>query len=377
MKRTLIALLVTLPAFGLAQNSPLEPSRWMADRLTAPFERSQGLSAAQVWKRPWHFVVLFNSAHASARSAYTDAAKASVLRFLADRAKDGGDSKVSFLPYQLDLYSSPDKSLQAQPLNADSIERVEKLWPSVPFPTLGDGKTPYPARGGHDNAAARLAAMRLLGPSSEERPTAVLQVTDTAVSESPGSPADGLVRDQDGRTGSLDGTGLTAFPVPGSPFTVGPGQRMNVWLYGPQQLAAPGTPVGLYVACALALVVLALAAWKALPLLSTAGGGGRRFAVQVPGNGSVVLGKGERLAVVGRGSTETGNVAVLSGDGIPPARLFEIEAQRGRLRALSGYATVEDAVGNVQPELSVGANDLILKHDGKIRKVRVEVSTQA
>ncbi len=297
------------------------------------------------------------------------------MRFLQKKISRSPNYHVSFFPYQLDLYSSSDKCIVDEPLTESTLQSLERKWPALPFEMRADGKSKYPLRGGHDNTAARMSALEIIPHGQANDPVALIQITDTTLNEAPGSPTDDLVRNKTGRTEGLDSSSLVALSIPGSPFIVGDGQRLNLWLYGPSQLTALHTPWVLYVVIALSLV---LAAYVVLRILGTKLSfltfhTAKSFAVVVPGNGSFVLASGERLAIVGKGSPDVGNIAILDGPNLPPAKLFEIEVVQGTLRARNGYVTVEDGIGNSQPSLKIGLNELILKRDNLIRRISVEI----
>lgn len=377
--------IILLATAALAQVPP-QPDRLIESTMVSRIEREGG-EATQIWSRKWRIIILFNSSNAANNSAYTDLALNTVTEFLRQRVGDPATHEVSFFPYQLDIYSQPDQSVQNAPLTPDTIQRIEQVFPRIPFRMQPDGVTPYPSRGGHDNYQARKSVADLLKES--ELPTLLIQLTDLAISESPGTPSDDLVRSEDRRPRGVEGLAIIPYDTAYGPIeTNSPRQRLNLWLYGPATIAPPKSPQSsetppssqsiptLFWAVPLGLVVLGGLVVLARKLMGGVVSRSPKWAVKLPNSGGVTIEKGELYKVVGRSSQEANdpNTIVLRDEDIP-ATLFALEWGPSGLKVIDHVWHVEtSAAGGVEPLSQTGRLLCQDKTSGEKRFVEIEVS---
>ncbi len=246
--RSVLVLAVLALAGGLAAQQIERPTtsdqvvEWMGKRIEEAFQARSGRSNGLKDHR-WHFVFMFNSSRAGARSAYTEFTKSAINAFIDKRTQEteGSAEKdlFSFYAYQLDLYGGA-YAVQSIPLTRQAIPALEAAFPKLPFPNRLDGR-PMPDENGHDNSGTRRALMDFLGSPDRDKPILLVQFTDIAINEDPGNQRnDGVIRRQSGQLSNLEGTGFVAYEVPGQPFSarsVTVSFNVHVWMYGPSQFA--------------------------------------------------------------------------------------------------------------------------------------------
>jgi hypothetical protein len=340
----------------------------------------QGLKASEVWNKQWRIVILFNSANSASRSSYTLSSIEAITEFLSERRTDGKSHLVSFFPYQLDLYQDSSKALINVPLTADVVTRVERLVPRIPFKYLGDGVTPYPTRGGHDNFMARKQVSELLGPS--KMPTLLLQFSDSVLSEAPGSDNDDSVRETDQRPKGAENLGVVFFPSATQVVPTGdPRQKYSISIYGPEQLSSSR---GLDVKRLAVFALVSMGILGALFFLYKAIGGlsfgtAAKWRVELPGCASIVIGKGETVEVFSKGAQlpPGGNFAVFSQESFPSGKLFEMKWDKQGVRFASHLVKLSDSSGEASfvasSSLEVTAEDTTLSYP--TRRLEIKISS--
>jgi hypothetical protein len=339
----------------------------------------EGGQPEDAWKRPWRFVILFNSSQAQNRSAYTNSALQSVRTFLTRRASDGQPHQVWFFPYQLDLYTGPDQSVQGVVLDEEAINRVERVFPRVRFSTLADGITPYPRRGGHNNIGARRAASEQVGQSMQ--PTLLIQITDIVISEAPGQAADEATRRGEFSGSGTESAGLVQYRAPIDALPTGiEGQTMSLLLYGPSQLFTPKPPEARFnwtilLAIVIILVALYILYWIVRWLI--AAGSMRKWSITLPENAAIVLERGETVSVYGKGAKPSPGeqFAVLKAEGVPDAKLFEVQWQKAGVRFKSHIWSVTSTEDERDPVITQDESLLCLDTtNNKTRQISVKIT---
>lgn len=345
----------------------------------------QGGSAGTVWKQPWRFVILFNSSQAKNKSAYTNSVLSGIHEFLGVRSRDGQPHRVSFYPYQLDVYREKAQCVEDLPLNADAINQIDKVFPRIPFKYLADGKTPYPVRGGHDNLMARQIVAESL-PTFKGK-TLVVQFTDIVISESPGQVEDEVRREQDQRPRGVEKAGLKILETSGGTIsTEEPRQSYTVLLYGSEQVvndSAPGSgpnlaPILTVLGVLAGLAGLGVAGWM---VWSKFGGvTGKGFIVTFPGNGPVFLSsKKDVVGVYGKGGNtgEAGPSVILYLDEAPAAKLFEMHRVQNGVKFVDNVWKVSTFDGKL-PVVLTHDDELILEdpNANKRRTVKIRIEKE-
>jgi type II secretory pathway pseudopilin PulG len=260
--RVAVALLAILGAAVVAraqpEGAPASETRseqaavWLIRQLESELRQRIGdEKALPLRDYPFHFVFLIDSSQASAKSAYPQFARQTIARFLhkveerQHGRSDGRQSLASIYPYQTELYLGEPYSVERLPLTKPNIERLVAKVPGATIPTLPDGRTPIPSRGGHDHATARMRVMQAVaGPGyNPSVPALFIQFTTISINELPGDPErDRAMRALGGQTGLLEETDFIAYSVQGLPLKTddpGPGLApfdVYIWTYGPPVL---------------------------------------------------------------------------------------------------------------------------------------------
>jgi len=385
MKPKTIAALLPLMALATQGQSAPTPDQLIESTLVSRIEREGG-DAEQLWSRKWRIVILFNSSNAANNSAYTDLALTSVDAFLKRRTSDPAVHEVSFFPYQLDIYAREHESVQRQPLTLETVTRIKSVWPRIPFKLQSDGVTPYPPRGGHDNFKARKSAAELLKTS--ELPTLLIQISDLAISEAPGSPTDGLVRSEDRPTRGVEAIGIVPYETPFGPIaTASPRQKLNLWIYGPAKIAPASTSVAqaepssnpvspLVWIIPLAVLLLGGGGYLLYKTFGSGIGKAVKWSVKLPNSGGATIAKGETYKVVGAGSENaTDPNTIVYRDVDMAATLFALEWTPAGLRVVDHVWHVETSMsGGVEPISKAGRLVCQDKTTGTKRILEIEVS---
>lgn len=204
---------------------------------------------------PYHIVFLFDSAHVNDTPIYRDFA-ANVIRYLLGRMQENQKRRgvraderclVSVYPYQLDLYTSPDKCLTSVPLSEETVNAAAEKLPHRTIAMRSDGKTPYrlAADGknpdGSDKTAPRSKLFKLLESDSPDRPPLVIQFTTNDNNAAPNDPKLGPeIGGRDPKTWGVATAGYAPLVTLYRKTRIGldghPPVGVHVWAYGPERI---------------------------------------------------------------------------------------------------------------------------------------------
>ena len=227
-----------------------EAAIWIESQITRRLSDS-GISGGLA-THPFHYIFLFDSSHASSKSAFRKYAGDAIQEFLKRRAAEPSAerSRFSVYPYQVELYADAANSISAQQLTLPNIRAIDGKLPTSPL-----GRAPVDSAfatestdpkdfRGHDHIGARKKAAELVGresTNSQSLPNIYIQFTTTSFSEVPGhQEIDRVVRNMNSASDGLEGTGLVAFPLEGfPPVTENPDENtapftVLIWIFGPQ-----------------------------------------------------------------------------------------------------------------------------------------------
>ncbi len=354
---TLLLLSLALLTAGIQAQTPdsaVSGAEWLKGAI-----RNNVSARAEGVKEPtreahWHYVFLFNSTQASSQSAYTEFSRNLIVKFLDERLaerrtnnQDPAKDFVTFVPYQLDLYLNEKSAIMREPLSEETIKKLDEVFPKTAFTVRGDGTTPFPRSGGHDNVTPRRKLMLELGDPDQETPVLLIQFTNIALNEDPGNPEnDQAIRPLTGKSGLIEGTSFDVYEVPGQPFQAAVAEAgrnpitVHTWLYGPEAftsiktLAAtpapaadeepsePFNPMPLVIGAAILAAIIA----AAVIIKKLAAAGAKGVSVKVADEVThVFTQKGETVEVHGPGSQAPEGATInLHLDNARPECLFVI-----------------------------------------------------